>query len=674
MAVDQLLLVRALAALCTCSLVLFLTASSAFGQFAAPARVGYFGVYLTGAAACLAASRAVRAHIVRWQWLTPAIASIPLAIVVARWSVTASDLIALLFYPFAMLTAARPFEHHPSRATKYRSLDALMVCGAALTATLFVWARGVPDPALYRLLAPAAAVSLVVPALPEALRGLQRQSHPGLGLLVLGVLVAVLTDVTPASVPFSGFTWAGAVWMMAVAAAVASTRRSFSENRARLRPFVPQGCWPVCAVAGVYAIVAVELQRIDSKDVRLLLIGGTVLTALVVVRQFVALRENDELISAKLANEARFRALVQHSFDAYLILDARGRIAYHSPALPRLTARTETDCAGLPFVDLLSPNTHSTVAAMLAYVGQCAGRSHRTAVSVRLGDNRTREIELVAINRSDEPAIDGVVLTMRDITERVQLERQLARQDKMDAVDRMASGVAHEFNNVLAVIMGNVDALSLGSDRDAATRQALGEIRHAVTRAAELSRALLGVSRQRPLTETTIDLNESLRRVERMLRSGMGPEYAVILRLDPGLWPAQGDEEDLEHVLLNLALNARDAMPGGGTLTIDATNVPAAQLPASTALPRQDYLQLTVADTGLGMSQEVMDRAFDPFFSTKPEGRGTGLGLAFVSAAIRRIGGFIEVSSTIGVGTTFVLWLPRAGSPGLSRGRYVLAR
>ena len=136
-------------------------------------------------------------------------------------------------------------------------------------------------------------------------------------------------------------------------------------------------------------------------------------------------------------HEKRFRALVQQSPDAFLILDANGRIAYHSPALPELTGRTDTDCRGRRLLDLFSPDAEPTVAAMLSYVGQTVGRSHRTAISVWRGENHTREIELVATNRPDEPAIGGIVLTIRDITERIQFERQLARQDKMDAVGRM---------------------------------------------------------------------------------------------------------------------------------------------------------------------------------------------------------------------------------------------
>jgi two-component system cell cycle sensor histidine kinase/response regulator CckA len=231
----------------------------------------------------------------------------------------------------------------------------------------------------------------------------------------------------------------------------------------------------------------------------------------------------------------------------------------------------------------------------------------------------------------------------------------------MDAVGGMATGVVHEFNNLLTVISGNVDLLSARSKPDADAEEGLDEIRHAVTRAAELSRSLLGVSRQRIMSETVVDLNAFIPRIEAMLRSGLGPEYEIVLSIGSVLWPAHADPDDLEHVLLNLALNARDAMPAGGRLTIAGRNTRSAELPSGTAMPRQDYVQLTLKDTGVGMSQEVMARAFEPFFSTKAEGRGTGLGLAFVYGAMRRMGGFVEVCSTVNTGTTFTLWLQRAG-------------
>jgi PAS domain S-box-containing protein len=659
MLLDQRLAVRSLAALCTCSLLLFLTSAFLAGEFAPAARVGYFGVYVTGAAACFAASRAVRAGSVRWQWLSPAIVSIPLAIVVGRWSTVASDFVALCFYPFAMLTGLQPARRRLSAAWSHQSFDTLIVGGAALTAILFLWFRASLDPSVYRLLAPVAAVSLVVPVMIESVRDQRRRPYPGLNLLLAGLLLAVFTDVTTAMIPFSGFTWAAAVWLMGLGAAVASTRPVFAQTIADGPRLLPSGWWPVAAVAGVYALIGMQLRRIESEDVRLLLTGGTVLTALVVARQFLALRENDDLLGARLAHEKRFRALVQQSPDAFVILDTSGTIAYHSPALPELTGQADGECGGRRLLDLVSPDAQPTVSAMLSYVGQSAGRSHRTAISVWRGENRSREIELIATNCTDEPGIGGIVLTIRDITERIQFERQLARQDKMDAVGRMATGVAHEFNNLLTVILGNVELMSTSAEADAAAGEELGTIRHAVTRAAELSRSLLGVSRHRPLIETTVDLNALIGRVERMVRSGMGPEYVLELRIDPALWPVQADTQDLEHVLLNLALNARDAMPDGGRLTIAGRNVPSTELPPATAMPREDYVQLSVEDTGVGMSQEVMARAFEPFFSTKAEGRGTGLGLAFVYAAMRRIGGFVDVSSTINAGTTFTLWLPR---------------
>jgi len=654
------LLVRPLAALCTCSLLLFLIAASAVGEFASTARVGYFGVYLTGAALCFIASQVARAHIVRWQWLSPAIGSIPTAIVAGWWSISASDLIALLFYPFAMLTVVRP-SGRLDAAWRYHWLDVLVVSGAALTGVVYLSLHGATQASLYRLIAPAAAVAFVVPTMIGTSITRDRRSDAGLSFFIAGLILALVTDITPATIPYSGFTWAVAVWLMAVGATVASTHARIGESTQQVTSSLPRGWWPTAAVAGVYAFIVPELRRIDSIDTRLLLIGGTVLTTFLVVRQFVAMRENDDLVDRRRIEEARFRALVQQSPDGFAIVDVEGRHQYISPGLRQLVSHTDTECHGSRFVDLFPSHAKSAIMGTLSHVSQEVGRSHSIAITIRSLDGRPRHLEFASVNRTNEPAINGIVLTIRDITERVQLERHLAQHEKTDTVARIAGGVAHDFKNLLTVIMGNVDEISVTAKQEIASDR-FDEIRHAVTRAAELSRSLLGVSRQRAAASTTVDINALIQRIRGIVQSGIGPEYEIELRLSHLLWPVNADAQDLEHALLNLALNARDAMPDGGILRIATANVHAAELTASSALPGQDYVRLTVEDTGVGMSEEVMAHAFEPFFSTKPEGRGSGLGLALVSAAMRRIGGFVEVSSVLGGGTTVHLFLPRERS------------
>lgn len=653
------ILVSTLVIVCTGALLVFLIASAFGGSFARTARLGYFAVYLSAAAACLTAGFVLRGQSVHWHWLAPAIASIPVAIVVGRWNVTLSDSIALLFYPFAIVTVVKSTSR-PRPAVTRRSLDRLLGVTAVATIGLYVAVKGIEVRSLYQFLAPGAAVLLAVPAVIQTIPWRERQGDVSIHLLFAGLLVAAFSDATPFGWSISSFAWACAVWLIAVGAAVACFVPTLPKPGWESRAALPSGWWSVSLVGAVCALIALQLHRVEPTDVRLLVTGGTLLTAFILVRQFVALRDNEDLIGAREIQEAQFRELVRRSSDAFVILDTNGRIIYDSPALKALSRRVDADHHRRKVKDVLAVADEAVLDAGLDYVALNPGRSHLMNLSVRTAAGVIRHVEVTATNRRDEPTIDGIVLNIRDITERVELERQLARHDKMEAVSRMAAGTAHEFNNLLTVIMGHVDLLSSDRNRPADVADGLDQIRHAAERAADVTRSLLGVARKRPTDTCVVNANGVIRRVEAMLRSGIGPEYEIVVLTTDALWAAGVDPDDLEHALLNLALNARDAMPDGGSITIATTNVTAEDLPTATPMPRQDFVRLTVQDTGAGIPADVVSHVFEPFFSTKPEGRGTGLGLAIVYSAVRRNGGFIDVMSSVGQGTTFTLWLPRA--------------
>ena len=649
--------VAALATVCTGALLAFLVAAVSGGRFTPTARVGYFTVYLSSAAVCLTVGLASPGGSVRWHWLAPAIASIPMAIVARQWSITLSDFIALLFYPLAIVTVVRS-SRRPRPAATRRSLDLLVGIAAVATISLYLVFLGIELPSLYRFLAPGAAVLLAVPAVMQRVPPRERAVDMSLHLLFAGLLLAAFADVTPFGWRISAFAWASAVWLIALAAAVAHLAPTPPIPRDLVKS-LPTGWWPAAGVAAVYAVVALQLPRIQPTDVRLLATGGTLLTGLILARQFVALRENDDLVGAREIQDALFRELGRHSADAFVVLDTTSRINYCSPALAQLSGRADNDCQGRQLTDVLAANEEAALTAALEYVAQQGGRSHRINLSLCVAGGPTRHVEVIATNRRGEP-IDGIVLSVRDVTERAQFERLLARHDKMDAVSRMAAGVTHEFNNILTVIMGHVDLLSTDPDQRPENADGLDQIKHAAERAAHVTRSLLGVSRKRQENIDAVDANAVIRRVEAMLRSGIGPEHKIVVLTTAALWPALVDADDLEHALLNLALNARDAMPHGGSITIATECVNAEHLPTGTPLPRQDFVRLTVRDTGVGMPDDVLSQAFEPFFSTKPEGKGTGLGLAMVYSAVRRSGGYVDVASTVGQGTMFTLWLPRA--------------
>ncbi len=237
------------------------------------------------------------------------------------------------------------------------------------------------------------------------------------------------------------------------------------------------------------------------------------------------------------------------------------------------------------------------------------------------------------------------------------LEAQLQQARKMEAIGRLAGGIAHDFNNLLTPILGYAKRLvtRLPADGDDAREAAL--IVRAAVRAAELTAQLLVVSRQQVAAPKVVDVNGHLRSMDNLLRLAIGERIRLEVVPGPDLKRVLADPGQLEQVILNLVLNARDAMPQGGTLSIRTDNVPAAMM----AQPRQDgaeYVRLTVSDTGVGMSDEVRSRIFEPFYTTKEVGKGTGLGLAIVDGIVKQAGGFIEVQSTVGQGTTFAVYLP----------------
>jgi signal transduction histidine kinase len=253
------------------------------------------------------------------------------------------------------------------------------------------------------------------------------------------------------------------------------------------------------------------------------------------------------------------------------------------------------------------------------------------------------------------PLADAFYAVGRDVTERKSLEDQLRQSQKMEAVGQLTGGLAHDFNNMLTGIIGSLDMLSrrLADGRLSEASRYIETASAAATRAASLTHRLLAFSRRQALDPRPLDVNALVASMQELLTRTLGEQVALKVSLEPEAWPALTDENQLENAVLNLAINARDAMPGGGELTLETRNVVAAG---------GDYVSLRVRDTGVGMSQDVLDRVFDPFFTTKPLGQGTGLGLSMVYGFMRQTGGEVRIESRPGAGTTVELQLPRAAA------------
>lgn len=316
----------------------------------------------------------------------------------------------------------------------------------------------------------------------------------------------------------------------------------------------------------------------------------------------------------------------------------------------------------------LDRDIYENPAARASILNRYGSSQHvRTEVNWKRKDGK---IIVVRLNGRIIREADGLVshfeVMVEDITERRSLEEQFRRAQKMEAVGLLAGGISHEFNNLLSVILGNTELLldTIGSGTQ---QHQAEEIKKATGRAAQLTRQLLAFSRKESLNPTILDLNTVVREVDKILPRLIGEDVQVVTHLAMGLGAVRADCGQIEQILMNLATNARDAMPNGGKFTIRTENAElgAADLARYAYVKPGRYIRLSVSDTGVGMSEEVRARIFEPFFTTKPQGHGTGLGLASVYGVVKQSGGYISTSSIPGAGSTFDIYLPRVDEKAL---------
>ena len=290
---------------------------------------------------------------------------------------------------------------------------------------------------------------------------------------------------------------------------------------------------------------------------------------------------------------------------------------------------------------------------------------------VRHGSQNPREAVTYERERADSHHLEirrttmpdgGFVLTISDMTKRAQAEGVLREAQKMQAIGQLTGGIAHDFNNLLQVILGNLEFVRAKLTDDAKLQQRIERAAWAAQRGATLTGQLLAFARKQPLAPAAIDLAATMPDLIPLLRRTLGEHIEVRYVETAGLWPAMADPAQLESAVLNLALNARDAMPGGGRLTIELGNkvLDEAYAKSHAEAAPGDYAMVAVSDTGHGMTPDVTRRVFEPFFTTKPDGKGTGLGLAMVFGFVKQSGGHVKIYSEPGEGTTVKLYLPRA--------------
>lgn len=374
-------------------------------------------------------------------------------------------------------------------------------------------------------------------------------------------------------------------------------------------------------------------------------------------------------------SEQKFRLLAENVPGVIYLCrnDERYSMLYLDDRCSELTGYSKEDFLKerLSFVDLYHPED---APAIFSEVNRALAekRPFHLQYRIRHRSGELRWIEEFGTGLFDEDSADLLFLEgfLRDVTDRKRLEDQLRQSQKMEALGLLAGGIAHDFNNVLAVIVGNAESLAqqyaIGSHLDDRHRDRVELIISAGERAATLIRQLLAFSRRQTLKPVVLDLNVILADMEAMIRELVGARIALEMRLGEGVFAVRSDAGQIEQIIMNLVVNARDAMPQGGRLTItsEIVSVDRGYVGHHPGARIGRYVVLTVSDTGVGISTDTINRIFEPFFTTKPYGKGTGLGLSTVYGIVRQASGHVDVESKPGAGTTFRVFLPVAeGSP-----------
>ncbi|MDE1936215.1 cell cycle histidine kinase CckA [Bradyrhizobium sp.] len=375
-------------------------------------------------------------------------------------------------------------------------------------------------------------------------------------------------------------------------------------------------------------------------------------------RTLVISRARDERADPQRAAEVRFMRFFDHTPMAIATVDRSGAIVRANARFAKLAQGLGSDGKSI-FNTVNARDRHLLVAA----INQAAlGQGDIAPVEVMLDGTRERWGQFfVTAVEEDERESEAAIVYMLETTERRALENQINQSQKMDMVGQLAGGIAHDFNNVLSAIMMANDFLLNAHKPTDPSFQDIMQIKQNATRAATLVRQLLAFSRRQTLRPQVLDLGDALSDLTMLLRRLIGEKVKLDLIHGRDLWPVKVDVSQFEQVIVNLAVNARDAMPDGGKLTVRTANVAteeATQL-AYKGMPAAEYVRIDITDTGTGIPPEIIDKIFEPFFSTKEVGKGTGLGLSTVYGIVKQTGGFVYVDSEPGKGTSFRIFLPR---------------
>jgi PAS domain S-box-containing protein len=416
-----------------------------------------------------------------------------------------------------------------------------------------------------------------------------------------------------------------------------------------------------------WAVVVIDAVRTDAGE----LIGFAKITRDITDKQ--------EASHSLFASEARYRQLIDAVVDyAIFQLDSEGNVTTWNPGAERIKGYAPNEIIGRHFSQFYTEEDRAAgVPAKALAAAASVGRYEAEGWRMRKDGSRFRASVVIDRIQDELGSLVGFAKITRDISERYEAEKKLkeaqehlAGAQKMEAIGQLSGGIAHDFNNLLMIVIGNLETAQRYAKEHLATPNLIRALSHAMRgaqRASVLTSRLLAFSRRQPLDPKAIDVNKFLGSAAEFLQRSIGETIEIEAVGGAGLWTVEADPNHLESALVNLAINARDAMPNGGRLTLEGANVFADEEyhRSNPEISTGQYVVICVTDTGTGMSSDVVGRAFEPFFTTKELGQGTGLGLSQVYGFVKQSGGHVKIYSEVGHGTTVKLYLPRFIGQGL---------
>ncbi len=410
-----------------------------------------------------------------------------------------------------------------------------------------------------------------------------------------------------------------------------------------------------CRGSGLSALAALKIARERDPDLPFVVVPSVTGERELATQ----LRVTEEALER---TQTRFRALIENSLDLFGVSDRKARFLYASPSFERVLGYRPDELVGRNAFDFVHPDDAAGVRDVFSGNVGASGAAQLTEYRFRHKDGGWRVLESLGSNLLDDPAVQGILVTSRDITSRRVLQERLEQTERLEAIGQLVAGVAHDYNNILLVIRG-YGTLLLEKAREEGQRNDLLEIVKAADRATNLTRQLLAFGRRQEHKPQILEVATIAAELEPLLQRTIREDIDLSIDFDTAAPPVLADPVQIEQILVNLVVNARDAIAAGGAVTVTVREVTLTSDQAEHLAPPAlagSYVAVAVADTGAGIEPETLPHIFEPFFTTKPPDVGTGLGLSTVYGIVAQNGGGILVESTVGVGSTFTVHLPSA--------------